>query len=89
LLFFIAENEKEKVMNKINFLQSVPAFSKLMGRTISTLIYHFVTKQFFKDAVVYKEGEDPKMVYIIKNGEFKVIIDFAFFFIFSISFGFL
>ena len=69
-----AQHEKEKVMRKINFLQSVPAFSKLRSRTISTLIYHFAPRDFFRDTVVYKEGVEPKTVYIIRTGEFKVFI---------------
>lgn len=59
-------------MRKINFLHSVPAFSKLRGHTISTLIYHFASREFLRDTVVYKEGDEPKMVYIIRSGEFKV-----------------
>lgn len=59
-------------MEKINFLQSVPAFSKLRSRTISTLIYHFARREYFKDSIVYKEGDEPRLVYIIKSGQFKV-----------------
>jgi CRP-like cAMP-binding protein len=61
---------RHEIHKKADFLRSVKLFQRIPYRSILTLIYHFQSKNFTLNQIVYREGEVPDSVYCIKSGEF-------------------
>lgn len=66
--------QEKQINDKIEFLYGLPAFKKWSKVSLMKLSYYFIEKEVRKGTVLYKEGEEPANVYIIKSGEFKVLI---------------
>ena len=66
----ILERIKKKVLNKeLAFLKSVEQLSE-QGKRVLSRLYHAITTQTYKRGqLIFREGEDPESVYIIKEGE--------------------
>ena len=62
----------EKKNDMINFLHSLPAFSKLNKLAISKLTYNIKEVAFTKGQVIFNEGDLAKEIYIIREGECKL-----------------
>jgi CRP-like cAMP-binding protein len=62
---------KEKQMELVDFLQSLPLFSKCTKETIRKLTFFFKERICFKNHIIYREGDPAEFVYIIRTGEFK------------------
>lgn len=62
---------KEKQMELVDFLQSLPLFRKCTKETIRKLTFFFQERICFKNNVIYREGDNAEYVYIIRTGEFK------------------
>lgn len=54
------------------FLKANSLFSNWSMQGLKKVIYHFKLQEFNKNQVVYKQGEVPESVYIIKKGEFLI-----------------
>eukprot|EP00347_Sterkiella_histriomuscorum_P019194 403342576 len=77
----MSKNDYEKVLQKIelkkmqkiiDFLHQLPFFRVWTKTSLSKLHYSFEEKAFTRNQVVYREGDESSMVYIIKSGEFEV-----------------
>ncbi|CAG9329582.1 unnamed protein product [Blepharisma stoltei] len=66
----ISKLVREKRNQLVNFLHALPIFNKSTKGTLSKLTYNFKEKNYIKNQVVYREGEDADSVYLIRQGEF-------------------
>lgn len=66
----IAKVVRDKRNQLVNFLQSLPIFSKSTKGTLTKLTYNFKEKNYMKNQVVYREGESSNTVYLVRSGEF-------------------
>lgn len=57
--------EKRALNEKINFLRSIPVFSKLTKTALGKLSYYFTPKKLLKNQMLYRENESAEAVYII------------------------
>lgn len=82
----MSKNDYEKVLQKIelkkmqkiiDFLHQLPFFKVWTKTSLSKLHYSFEERQFIRNQVVYREGDESSMVYIIKQGEFEVTKKFV------------
>lgn len=66
----IQERIKKKVLSKeLAFLKSVEQLAEQGKRVLSRLYYAITTQTYKRGQVIFREGEDPEAVYIIKEGE--------------------
>lgn len=56
----------------MDFFQSLPLFDKSSRRAISTMLYHFKLLKLPRNYLLYRQGEEPTHLYIIKSGEVKI-----------------
>ena len=63
--------EEKKINEIIDFLRNLPLFSTWTSTALLKLKYQLVQKSYIRNAIIYKEGDLPKRVYIVKNGEFQ------------------
>jgi len=56
---------------KIEFFKKIHFLSHWTANQIQRVIYSFSEKTFLRNQTVYLQGEDPAMVFIIKEGEFE------------------
>ncbi|CDW71386.1 UNKNOWN [Stylonychia lemnae] len=56
----------------IKFLQSIPFFSKWTKNSVAKFSYYFEKKQFRRNQIVYREGDQCLSVYLVIKGEFEV-----------------
>ena len=62
------------IQEKVNFLKASPVFKSLEDSThhLTSLSYSFHLETLQRGAVLYREGDEPESVYIIKEGFCKV-----------------
>jgi CRP-like cAMP-binding protein len=64
-------NIHQKMINeKIEFLRGMEAFKNWSKLAVQKLSYFFKTQKYRKANIVYKEGDPPSDIFIIKEGEF-------------------
>ncbi|CAG9331925.1 unnamed protein product [Blepharisma stoltei] len=68
-LRILGENSTTKLDDLIEFLGSLPVFSKWAKRELVKLSYYFTPISFKRNQVIYRENDSPKDVYIITKGE--------------------
>lgn len=66
----IARVQEKQINEKIEFLRSLEPFRNWTRVAVYKLSYFFRNINFRKGNVVYKEGDFPSEIYIIKEGEF-------------------
>lgn len=64
---------EKKIEKKVKFLQTIPFFSGWSKLGLYKLSYFFKVASFCKNQKVYKEGDIASDVYIVIEGEFRVI----------------
>ena len=57
--------------NKIDFIKSLPMFSKLSRDGLAKMSYYFKEVSYKRNSIVIKENEDAKNWYIVIEGEFE------------------
>jgi CRP-like cAMP-binding protein len=72
----LSKLEMRKVQNKIDFMHALPMFQRHTRRNISTLIYHFEATKVQRGDILFKEGDEPEFVYIVKKGEIRINKEF-------------
>ena len=62
------------IQEKVNFLKASPVFKSLEDSThhLTSLSYSFHLETLQRGAVLYREGDEPESVYIVKEGFCKV-----------------
>ena len=58
---------------KVNFLRSVPLFSKLSKQGVSKLAHFFTSSSYTRGDYLYKEGDQPTGVHLIVSGEIELV----------------
>lgn len=69
----IAEIERRKTNEKINFIKMLPVFAKLSRTQLTRYTYNLKDVQIIKDSFLYKEGDLADKVFIIREGEFQIL----------------
>jgi len=64
--------EKRILAEKVNYLKVIPFLKDITKTKLSKLTYFFEEIPFKRGQIVYKEGEECKFVYIVKEGEFEL-----------------
>lgn len=83
-LLAIAGDDYQRIMvggmakaieEKVSFIKSVPIFKSIEESThlLATLSYSFHLEIFKRGQVIYREGDKPDFVYIVKDGHCKVL----------------
>ena len=70
----LAKFAEKSLIDKINFLQSLPMFRMRTRLQLMKISYYFSLKKLNWNQVLYKEGEDFMNLYIVKSGDFLVKI---------------
>eukprot|EP00347_Sterkiella_histriomuscorum_P023290 403335214 len=77
----MSQSDYMKILNKIEqknmsriveFMHELPFFKVWTRTSLGKLQYSFEQKQLQRNQVLYREGQDAEMIYIIQNGEFEV-----------------
>ncbi|CAG9334175.1 unnamed protein product [Blepharisma stoltei] len=63
----------DKKQDIVNYLQNLPIFQKWTKGSLTKLSFFFEEKYFYRKHIMYKEGDEAKEVYLIKEGEFQFI----------------
>jgi CRP-like cAMP-binding protein len=64
---------EKKIEKKVKFLQTIPFFSSWSKLGLYKLSYFFKSASYCKNQKVYKEGEAVSDVFIVVEGEFRVL----------------
>lgn len=64
--------EQKSLNEAISFFQSIPIFSQWNHRSLAKLKYYFKSNIYQRNSHVYETGDPPKLVYIVKSGEFGI-----------------
>jgi CRP-like cAMP-binding protein len=67
----LAQLVKEKRMDVVNFLQTLPLFKTWTKGSLTKLSFFFKEKFFVRKQLVFKEKDASDEVYIIRDGEFQ------------------
>ncbi|CAI2385273.1 unnamed protein product [Moneuplotes crassus] len=62
--------KEDKISEKVEYLRQIPFFKDATKTKLSKFSYFFEEKKFKRGQIIYKEGEESKFVYIVKEGEF-------------------
>ncbi|CAI2382334.1 unnamed protein product [Moneuplotes crassus] len=62
--------KEDKISEKVSYLKEIPFFKDITKTKLAKFSYFFEEKCFQRGQVIYKEGEECKFVYIVKEGEF-------------------
>ena len=62
--------QEKQLLEKLEFLRGLEAFKSWSKLALHKLIYFFKDSSYKKGNIVYKEGDLPTDIYIIKSGEF-------------------
>lgn len=66
------EIERKRLNAQINYVKSIPLFSKMTRTSLGKLLSNFKNLDVNKDCYLYKEGDPADRVYIVRDGEFVV-----------------
>jgi CRP-like cAMP-binding protein len=69
----IGRYDQQILQTKVDFLRSLPIFKEWRRYNLAKLTYYMESEQFTKHKVVFKENEPATSVFIVKEGEFKLI----------------
>ena len=70
----IAGVYKKQDENIKAFLKSVHIFSSLADEELKKIFLQFQQKEFNKNHVIYKQGQQPDFIYLIREGGVEVLI---------------
>jgi len=69
----ILKQIETKALNEvIDFFRSLPLFNHWTRRGLSKLQFFFQKKIYKRGNIIYRSGETPTHVYLVKNGQFEV-----------------
>lgn len=68
----IGKAQKKKIEEKTTFLQSFRIFSHFTLQTLQKLTYYIEEIKFNLGQIIYKQGDEPDGVYLVKEGEFEM-----------------
>jgi CRP-like cAMP-binding protein len=68
----LARYAEKSLIDKINFLQSLPMFRMRSRLQLMKISYYFSLKKTSWNQFLYKEGEPASALFIVKSGEFMV-----------------
>lgn len=72
-IIYLAQIEKDRVLEMLDFLQKIPTFSEWSTRQLSYLYYKIETEHFIYKQTTNSTKSKIPYVYIIKDGEFEQI----------------
>ena len=70
----VENREMAKLNRFIDSIKENSLFRDFARNTVKALLLMMVERDFQRNDVVYSEGEEAEKMYIIKSGEFQVII---------------
>lgn len=73
----LLELSQKKIIETIEFLQSISIFSKWAKSQLSKSLYMFKSKTFTKGQYVFKQNDMPSHVYIVLKGSFTITRKFV------------
>ncbi|EGR29986.1 cyclic nucleotide-binding domain protein [Ichthyophthirius multifiliis] len=65
----IGELCRQKILEKINFIKQYWFFSQIPNNKIMSILMYFKIENIQKEKYLYKEGEQIKDIYLLKEGE--------------------
>ena len=68
----IGELEKQKIMNKIQFLKQFEFFKFIPNSKLMSLLMDFEELIIYKNHYLYKEGDQINEIYLLKKGEVEI-----------------
>ena len=68
----IVQSESRRVAEQMEFFSFLPIFKEWPSKTLRNVTYIVPVSKFQRGFKVYKEGDTPEKMYIVKKGEFKV-----------------
>jgi len=71
----LKEKEQKKLFENVDFLSSMKVFHDFSFAALKSLFYHTLEIKTFRKQVIYRKGDDPHSVYIIREGEFLMSLD--------------
>ena len=80
-LLVISKDDYQKVLMRfeeanlskfVDFLKNMPHFATWSKNSLSRLTYYMPKKVFYRNQIVYKEGEKCTHVYVVLEGEFEI-----------------
>ena len=74
--------EQEKLNAITNFFLSTPYFKACSRHTLGKVQYYFIPQHYLKGQQIYKVGDEPKHLYLVKEGEFEVIYVYIYIYIY-------
>lgn len=69
--FKLEGNQEKQISEKVEFLRTIDAFKTWSRVSLYNLSFYFKELKYIRGTVVYKEGDIPNVIYLIKEGEFK------------------
>lgn len=66
----IGKIQEKQINEKIEFIRGIRAFKNWTKIAVQKLSYFFKSQQYKKGNIIYKEGDLPTDVFLIKQGEF-------------------
>lgn len=68
------KKEQRKLYDNIEFLASIKIFSEWSFNSVKMLFYQTEIVKYSRKQFVYREGDNPKGLFFIRRGEFRVCI---------------
>lgn len=65
----------QKLYSEIEFLASVPMLKNWSFNEIKNLYYNLSIAKYRRGQIVYHQGQESTMMYIIRSGDFKVFFN--------------
>jgi CRP-like cAMP-binding protein len=69
----IGQHSQKLLQTKLAFLELLPIFSGWRRHNIAKLTYSLIEESFVLHKVVFKENEPSDSIFIVRNGEFRLI----------------
>ena len=67
--------EKASFLSKrITFLREVPLFAELKDEDLSKLAHHFYLRKFKKKEIIFHQGDDSHMLYVVVKGRVRIFV---------------
>ena len=64
---------EEQLAVKIKFLHGLPAFAGVPASMIRSAAYVLTTREYVRNAVVYKQGEETEEIFFVESGSVKFV----------------